>query len=79
MKRSALGNDVSDANFYNQELVSRTKAYVTGEGEFVIWNPTTLEISGPSRSRSCQRATGSCPISRSIEARWCAATACTSR
>ncbi len=26
--------------------MSPTKAYVTGEGEFVIWNPTTLEITG---------------------------------
>jgi hypothetical protein len=41
-----FGNYVSDANFYNQMLVSETKAYLIGEGEYVVWNPTTLEITG---------------------------------
>lgn len=37
---------VGDANFYNQELISPTKAYLLGEGELVIWNPSTLQITG---------------------------------
>ena len=42
----SFANYVGDANFYNQEVVSATKAYLTGENEFVIWNPSTLEITG---------------------------------
>jgi hypothetical protein len=42
----SFGSYVADANFYNQELVSPTKAYLIGEGEFVIWNPSTLAITG---------------------------------
>jgi len=36
----------TDANFYNHAIISDTKAYLSGEGEYVIWNPSTLEISG---------------------------------
>jgi len=36
----------ADANFYNQTLVSPTKAYLTTDSGFVVWNPTTLEITG---------------------------------
>lgn len=41
-----FGAYASDANFYNQMLVSETKAYLIGEGEYVVWNPSTLEIEG---------------------------------
>jgi hypothetical protein len=42
----SFANYVGDANFYNQEVISSTKAYLVGEGEFVLWNPSTLEITG---------------------------------
>jgi len=42
----SFGNYVSDANFYNQEVISASKAYLLGEGEIVVWNPSTLEITG---------------------------------
>jgi hypothetical protein len=37
---------VGDANFYNQEVVSPSKAYLVGENEFVIWDPSTLTVTG---------------------------------
>jgi hypothetical protein len=42
----SFSNYTSDANFYAQELVSPTKAYLATGSEFVIWNPSTLEITG---------------------------------
>jgi hypothetical protein len=42
----SFANYVGDANMYNQELISPTKAYLLGDGELVVWNPTTLEITG---------------------------------
>jgi hypothetical protein len=42
----SFANYVGDANFYSQEVVSPTKAYLAGENELVIWNPSTLEITG---------------------------------
>jgi hypothetical protein len=41
-----FGFYTDDANFYNHTIVSPTKAYMLGEGEFVIWDPTALEITG---------------------------------
>jgi hypothetical protein len=41
-----FGSYVDDANFYNQTLISETKAYLIGNGEYVVWNPTTLRITG---------------------------------
>lgn len=42
----SFANYVGDANFYNQEVVGASKAYLLGENEFVIWNPSTLEVTG---------------------------------
>jgi hypothetical protein len=42
----SFGSYVGDANFYNQTLISETQAYLVGEGEYVVWNPTSLEITG---------------------------------
>lgn len=39
-----FGEHTGDANFYNQTLISETKAYLIGEDGYVVWNPTTLEI-----------------------------------
>lgn len=55
-----FGNYVNDANFYNQTLVSETKAYLIGEGEYIVWNPTTFEITGvasTTRPTSCSQET----------------------
>lgn len=41
-----FGNHVQDASFYNQTIVSETKAYLVGDGEYIVWNPTSLEIVG---------------------------------
>lgn len=41
-----FGNFVDDANFYNQTLVSETKAYLIGTNEYIVWNPSTLKITG---------------------------------
>jgi hypothetical protein len=41
-----FGNYTSNASFYSQKLVSPTKAYLVGEGELVIWNPSELAITG---------------------------------
>jgi hypothetical protein len=42
----SFANYVNDATFYSQEVVSATKAYLLGEGELIVWNPSTLEITG---------------------------------
>jgi len=45
--RISFRDYTGDANFYNHEPVSPTKAYMLGEGsELVIWNPSALEITG---------------------------------
>lgn len=41
-----FGNHVEDANFYNQTLVNEHKAYLAGDGEYVVWDPTELAITG---------------------------------
>jgi hypothetical protein len=41
-----FGNYVDDANLYNQTLVSETKALLLGENEYIVWNPSKLEITG---------------------------------
>ncbi|HTV19911.1 MAG TPA: hypothetical protein VMG12_14600 [Polyangiaceae bacterium] len=42
----SFANYIDDANFYNQKVVSAAKVYLMGDGEIVIWNPSTLEITG---------------------------------
>lgn len=46
VQKVSFGNYTDDANFYNQILVNPNKAYLRSDSEFVIWNPTTLEITG---------------------------------
>lgn len=45
-KTLSFSRYVQDANFYNHALVSETKVYLVGEGEYVIWDPSTLKIMG---------------------------------
>jgi hypothetical protein len=42
----SFSNFTDDANFYSQRVISAEKAYLTGEDKYVVWNPTTLEITG---------------------------------
>lgn len=44
---SFAGVGLSTAQFWNAIWISPTKAYMAnGQGEYVIWNPSTLEITG---------------------------------
>lgn len=41
-----FGNHVDDAGFYNQTVINDDLVVLGGDGEYVLWSPKTLEITG---------------------------------